>query len=248
LHGDRSRVLSALNHVIASSDIENLQPTTVLTVFHGTDAKVVHEFLVNGIDARKPHHRLYPHHSSGKKITRGIYVTPELKVARSFGSVVVEFDVVGKYLWPMFPTLMKKDNEMLKDDYPNSFRPAVSHDLLERSQENQALFVGVLPAKAIKNVYVFKRESNEHTKMTPEEFLKDQPEGKTKYVVELDESISLKEFYTRVGKRQKMSVEKVQEIVDRQMNRKGDRWDSFLDVFEHFAPYTVLKKLFRKLP
>ena len=242
-----SRVLAALVRVVASKEIENLQPTTMLTVFHGTDAKVAHEFVVNGIDARKPHHRKYPHHSSGKKITRGIYVTPELKVARGFGRIVLEFQVEGQYLWPMFPTLMKKDNKMLRDDYPNSFRPAVSHDLLERRQENQALFVGVLPSSAVKNIYVYEGESNDYIEMSPEEFLKTLPEGK-KYVVEPNENISLEEFYERVAKIQKMSVKDVQEIVNRHMNSKGERWDNFLDIFEHHAPYTVLRKLYRKLP
>jgi len=251
------RLIAALEKVIASqrSDIINLQPDTALTVYHGTSHEDAYDMAVNGIDARKPHPRKYPHHSGGKKLTRGIYVTPELKVARGFGQVVLKFKVLGQNLWPMFPTLMKKDNEAFKDKYPKSFRPAVSHDMLERRQENQALFIGAVSPRSIEKIFVYGYESNDHDAVSREDFIKQQKEkskkSKREYVVEPQEAdISLDDFIERVAKENNSTTEDINKTLnfylDREDTKEGKR-DAFYELFEVFAPYSVLKKLVRKV-
>ena len=242
------RLIAALQIVVADqqSAIEGLQPDTVLTVYHGTTAEDAHEMALNGIDARKPHHRKYPHHSSGKKITRGLYVSPELKVARGFGSVILEFEVEGRYLWPMFPTLMKKDDEALKEDYPKSFRPSVSHDMLERHWENQALFVGAIASSGIKKIYVYERESNtDFQTLSRSEFLALQKKDRRKHVVQPHEAnISPEEFFARIAEKENYSMETIDDVMN---NVIDGSWDRFYDTFSLFAPYSVLKKVFRKI-
>lgn len=249
-------LVSALRKIVASqrSDIINLQPDTVLTVYHGTDHDYAYDMALNGIDARQPHSRKYPHHSGGKELTRGIYVTHELKVAREFGMVVLKFKVIGKNLWPMFPTLMKKDDKALKDKYPNSYRPSVSHDMLERRQENQALFIGAVSPRAIEKIFVHEYGSKDHRPMSREDFIKERKEKskkhKREFVVEPQEAdISLEDFIARIAENENSTVEDIQKTIDFYMGRaktRDDKRRAFYEIFEAFAPYSVLKKLVRK--
>jgi hypothetical protein len=66
--------------------------------YHGTSKTVVDLWLVHGIDADRPYHR---HHAfmaanaDGILVCQpdyaGIYVTPNIKVAQRFGSIIISF-------------------------------------------------------------------------------------------------------------------------------------------------------------
>lgn len=154
------------------NDIKNLQPDTVVPVFHGSDHNYIYSFCLNGIDARQPVNRLYPHYIKvgGKNhvVNRGLFVSPELATALDFGRAVIKFKILAKNLFPPFPlpAIMRSDNERLKKIYPNSFNPALSQWMLSqvnnkggqwndnKGGERQALFRGVLSPRAIEKVYI----------------------------------------------------------------------------------------------
>jgi len=146
-------------HLVESkiSDIKKLQPNTVLSLFHGSTEENIYNFCVNGVDAKKSVHRLYPHQVGGKRVTRGLYVTPDIETAFHFGQVVIKFKAMGKDLYPMYGQRTKlKGDDMMKKKYPDSFRPEVSYDMLERGkgQESQALFLGFISPRQIEKVYI----------------------------------------------------------------------------------------------
>lgn len=135
--------------------IKNLQPDTVLSVFHGTDLETAWDFSVNGIDGRKRHPRKYPHWSNDEIVSRGLFITTNFRTATSFGSVILKFKVLGKHLVHEFPhpDHMRVMDKQLKSEYPNSFRPSVSDNLLQQGSEPQALFRGVVSPRAIERIY-----------------------------------------------------------------------------------------------
>lgn len=138
-----------------SEQSDNLQPDTVLTVYHGTNQNNAEKFLMNGIDATKEVSRSY---NQGRE--RGLYVTDDLATAKSFGNWIFEFEVMGKDLYPTskwgFGAERKSDSvkKMVKEEYPNSFRPVVSWQLGE-TREPQAMFLGVIPAGNFKRIHYF---------------------------------------------------------------------------------------------
>ena len=77
-------------------DVAEMQPDTPITVFHGTDVSHALEFCINGIDARQRHHRLYPHWDQGEYVSRGIFVTTNIKVAIKFGQIILKFTVLSE--------------------------------------------------------------------------------------------------------------------------------------------------------
>jgi hypothetical protein len=151
------------------SDIKNLQPNTKIDVFHGSSMLNIIEFASQGIDARKKVGRLYPHFTAGKKVDRGLFVSPDLKTALRFGDVVIKFTALGKELFPMYGTRasLKNPDPYVVKKYPNSFRPAVSFDMLERGvgSESQALYISLLSPRAITKVYTQKydKQGNYYT-------------------------------------------------------------------------------------
>jgi hypothetical protein len=78
-----------------SEETDTLQPDTKLVVYHGTSSKFIKDMLVGGIDATKVMPRLY---NQGRE--RGLYVTDDLNVAKSFGNWIIKFECFGKYLFP----------------------------------------------------------------------------------------------------------------------------------------------------
>lgn len=138
------------------ADVATMQPDTPITVFHGTSIAQAMEFCVNGIDARKRHHRLYPHWDQGEYVSRGIFVTTTLKVAISFGDAVLKFKVLAKNLHYQYPSpaSQRQADDVFRPDYPKSFRPGTSFNLLGPSKEKQALFRGLVSPRAIEKVYL----------------------------------------------------------------------------------------------
>lgn len=145
-------------------DIATMQPDTPLTVFHGTDIDHAMEFCVNGIDARQRHHRLYPHWDQGEYVNRGLFVTTTLKVAIGFGQVVLKFKVLAKNLHNQYPSpkSQRQANDVFRQDYPKSFRPGASWNLLGAGNEKQALFRGLVSPRAIEKVFLvrYDKEGN----------------------------------------------------------------------------------------
>lgn len=136
--------------------IDNLQADTIITVYHGTNSNGMKEFLMNGVDATKIHYR---HYNQGRE--RGVYITNDLKTARSFGNWILEIDVKGKDLYPTarwgLGSKINRSNKYIEDitkDYKNSFRPLVSYQL-SVDKEPQAMFIGFIPIKDIKTIYHF---------------------------------------------------------------------------------------------
>lgn len=139
------------------SDILNLQPDSIISVFHGSTMQNTLEFCVQGLDATHSHPRLYPHYVGSEKIDVGLYVSPDLETALRFGPSVIKFKALGKELYEMFPEASRQRSydDYLKRTYPKSFRPEVSDDMLSRGKgnESQARFVGRLDPQRIVAVY-----------------------------------------------------------------------------------------------
>lgn len=161
-----------LQHEGHRQEIAQMQPDSVITVFHGTSEDYAYEFCLNGIDAKKnQNYRLYPHLSGGKPIKFGIFVGPDLKTAQKFGQTIVKFKTLGKNLIYRYPTEMKKYNSgFYKELYPKSFRPSVSYDLLDKGVEPQAIFIGLLSPRAIEKVFHYNYKNHEWISMNPQEF------------------------------------------------------------------------------
>lgn len=128
-------------HIALAGRMSDLQASDTLTMFHGTDETEAKKFLLSGIDGTKVVGRV---HNQGHE--RGLYVTPSIKCARDFGSVVFEIRVRARDLYPTarwgFGVGRKTDvvKQMAADRYPNSFRPVVSLQLAEK-REPQAMFL-----------------------------------------------------------------------------------------------------------
>lgn len=144
-------------------DIANLQPDTVLSLFHGSDAGTAATLVRNGIDGRQRVHRHYPHTvkiDDGKPvlINRGLFVGPDLKDAAKFGHAVVKFKAQARnlhHIWPVADKV-RQDDAFWRGFFPNSFRPSVSAYLSGRAwqSEPQALFRGLVSPRAIERVYL----------------------------------------------------------------------------------------------
>ena len=80
---------------------------------------------------------------------------------------------------------------------------------------------------------------------------KDKIKNHTQYVVEPQETnISLDELIERVAKENRYSVEKIQKTLDHYLNRestKEGKRNALFEIFEPFAPYSILKKLARRI-
>lgn len=201
------------------ANIKNLQPDTVITVFHGTDTQAAYDFCINGIDARSPYKgRKYPHLSGGKELKFGIFIAPNLKTAQKFGYVVIKFKTIGKNLIYRYPVEMKETDKYWKKYFPNSFRPSVSYDMSDLSGvEPQALYIGLLSPRAIEKVFYQNRE-NKWIPMSREEFITFHDEnitytGKVNFHQSIFEpqeyNMTLDEFVNKIAKDQECSPEEI---------------------------------------
>jgi hypothetical protein len=176
--------MKIIDIVESNRDVAIMQPDTPITVFHGTDVTQALEFCTNGIDARQRQHRLYPHWDRGEYVSRGLFVTTTLKVAMSFGHVVLKFRVLAKHLHFQYPspTSQRDADRASQPYYPKSFRPGTSFNLLAVAKEKQALFRGLVSPRAIEKVYLVSYDAEGNRKpgrydeyqaaMTREEFLR----------------------------------------------------------------------------
>jgi len=82
------------------NQIAELQPDTIVRIFHGTDLDQAISFVEEGIDGRKRVSRLFPHFIGQQKqmVNRGLFVTIDLKSALDFGHAIIKFAATGKDL------------------------------------------------------------------------------------------------------------------------------------------------------
>ncbi len=203
-------------------DIANLQPDTVLTVFHGTDSTTVFNFCTKGIDAKQSQrYRVYTHTSGTKPIKFGIFVTLNLNTAFKFGSAAVKFKCLGKDLIYQDPVgMVKKHKDWQKENYPKSFRPLVSYDLLSDGPEPQAIFIGLISPRAIEKVYTYNKPP-----MSREEYIKyytkEDNSSQTALFEPQEYKMDLKDFVKRTAQRHNSSEEEILEILKRVYKQAG---------------------------
>jgi hypothetical protein len=202
-------------------EISQLQPNSVITVFHGTDKDTAYEFCLNGIDAKKPQrYRKFPHISGGSPIKFGLFVAPDLETAQKFGNTILKFKSLGKNLIYRFPVEMKQYNKgFYKSQYPKSFRPSVSYDMLDKGIEPQAIFVGMVSPRAIEKIYLYDYQNAIWNSMSREEYIEKYSETNSKIrvfksVFEPQEyNISLEEFVSRLAKEHNSTNEEILNIL-----------------------------------
>ena len=140
-----------------AADYGRLKSTQKIRVYHSTTFERAVE-MVNGFDALEMRKRQFngPEH-------RGLFVSPE--PATQFGNVVLELEVYAKFLhgtdWsgnigrdrqdPHSDKYHEGYFDEMKDEYPDSFRPALSESL-SRRYEPQALYLGLIKPSQIKRV------------------------------------------------------------------------------------------------
>lgn len=206
-------------------DIANLQPDTRVEVFHGTTQEVMYQFLEYGIDARKPIGRQYPH--AGNRNFRGLFVSPDYETAYRFGRAVLKFTVLGKDLYPMFPDREKLRNpdSYISSLYPNSFRPEVSYDMLERGKgsESQAIFVGTVSPKQISKIWINGKESS--------------PTHLKTHFIDPSKPFSLENLISHIENKYNLSRQEIIKLL-----KTNDLDDLGLNI-----PYTVQQRLRREI-
>lgn len=169
----QSLAIAGVKHHLVIAAFENLQPNTMLTLFHGTDATAAAKFLKYGLDGTKVVSRT---HNQGNE--RGIYVTPDQKTARDFGDIIFEFRAPAKLLFPTArwglgsvgrKTQYARDNAA--ERYPKSFRPIVSIQMND-TVEPQAMLIGYVPVRNITAVWFSKPENPKAVRHSVEEAAK----------------------------------------------------------------------------
>ena len=229
-------------------EIRNLQANSVMDVYHGTTLQDAYNFCVNGIDAKQPRkYRIYLHTSGGNPIKFGLFVAPDPKTAFKFGNYVVEFSATGKDLIYKFPVEMKQYNQgYLKQSFPNSFRPAVSDDMLNNPIEPQALFIGLVDPHQIKAVYSLKNYSlDQMVKQTPAEFI---AIAKTKNVKEKSSDFTPGEYKMDLGTL-------VHRIAQQENSTDQEIFDTLVWIYKRngyltgigHVPWSLLRRIERQL-
>ena len=87
-------------------------------VFHGTTAENAQRFVREGIDAHLPHSRLIHGPQDGQA---GLFVSPELRVARTFGLYVLEIEIDPKDL--KVPLALRNAGGTLEQALSQTFEP-----------------------------------------------------------------------------------------------------------------------------
>lgn len=135
-------------------NLENLKPDDRLILFHGTSLQGFEE-MKDGIDATRPHRRLY---GSGKD--KGIYVTNSFRTAKTFAGndqIILELALRAKNLhgtgWGG-AVRGKEADEAWRELHPTSFRPSLTAGLIGGGTEPQARYMGLIKPKDILAVWV----------------------------------------------------------------------------------------------
>ena len=249
-------------------DVATMQPDTPIMVFHGTDVADALEFCINGIDARQRQHRHYPHWDHGEYVSRGLFITTTLNVAMTFGKVVLKFPVLAKHLHYQYPSPVsqRQADNATRIDYPHSFRPGTSFNLLGIGKEKQALFRGLVSPRAIQKVYLVSydkegkwvggRYDQYQAAMSREEFLKVFKNHPHKLLVEPQETSLTPDDIVNIlvknyGRDQSHNeaVEWIDSVIRDAVDPKSHRtYQSQINGLMHLAggstlPYSVAKRL-----
>jgi hypothetical protein len=108
-----------------------------MLVYHGTTAENAQRFVRNGIDAHLPHPHLIQGPQNGQA---GLFVSPKLRVARTFGLFVLAIDI---------------DPEDLKTPPALEIAGADLNHALTQEFEPQALLVARVEAHRIRIVEAY---------------------------------------------------------------------------------------------
>jgi hypothetical protein len=130
-----------------ATDLTDLRPDDIVTVYHGTRLSEA-PALINGFDANKIQYRHYggPRHA-------GLFVTPDFEVGRRFsdyGQLVFELHVPAKYLHGTdfsgnIQRIGDKDaatQRFYRGKYPKSFRPLLSDSMTDRGTDPRVPHAG----------------------------------------------------------------------------------------------------------
>lgn len=185
--------------VIGQSHSEPLKENDTVRVYHGTsDADTVLAAVTRGISGGSRVSRTYSYENNNNP--RGLFVTPDIKTAKDFGSYVLEFQTrvsdLEAPVWPsgtftvqgqmsgVFDTEDDREVERLRqrmnwsesefEFVRNSDRPELAALFLV-SGERQALFTGDLNANSIRAVWTSPdptRIGQTYTRMSPRDFVR----------------------------------------------------------------------------
>lgn len=187
--------LELLFEAITDADrkaIENANPNTILTVYHGTPLFRLPQ-LINGFDSTADFSRDY---RAGKH--RGLFVTPDFELAKGFGGgAILELKVPAKFIhgtdWSGF-TGREQEKEKgkgvldwTKSNFPNSFRPYMAYTMLA-SGEPQGLLIGVVKPSQITGLWIRDRQKgNEWVPWDRKEYLNSKQYYNSKRVLDRTE-------------------------------------------------------------
>jgi len=157
--------------------IASAEPNDVITVYHGTP-KFRLPLLLSGFDATQDIPRDY-----GGPVHRGLFVTPDFEVAKNFGGgAIIEIKVPAKFIHGtnysgFIGRKQQKEKgkeifDWIKEKFPNSFRPYMSHTMLSSGAEPQGLLIGVVKPTQITKVWIYEHESNQWVEYDRKEYLK----------------------------------------------------------------------------
>lgn len=194
------------------NDIANLQPDTVVTIFHGTSQEVALKMCENGIDGNEPVGRIQQHDLElNGKINwyfSGLFVTSTVETASKFGHYVIKFKTLAKNLHYQYESIHDSFKQLSEEDYPNSFNPQVSWDLLNEGSEPQALFKGFVSPRSIEKVYDFFR----HKTYSRDEFVLEHKKKIDKPLIEPQENITYDEYVKRLSDEHGISQSELKDI------------------------------------
>jgi len=170
------KVFETLTEEISDQSREQIsiaKPNDIITVYHGTIISRLPD-LINGFDATSEHRRDY---RSGTH--KGLFVTPDFDVARSFGGgAIVEIKVKAKYIHGTdYSGNIGREQEAqgtaltwIKKQFPNSFRPYMAYTMLQ-SVEPQGLLRGLVKPSQITKIWVKNVETKTWDEYSREEYL-----------------------------------------------------------------------------
>lgn len=191
-----------LNEAVVVPAITKQQPTLkdnqTVRVYHGTsEPEVVITALTRGISGGSPVVRKYSYEANNNP--RGLFVSPDLRTAKEFGSYILEFHTrvsdLEAPVWPggsftvqggmagTFSDAQERELERMRQrehwsqaEYEyvrNSDRPEMAA-LFLAAGERQALFTGDLNKNSIRAVWMSKdpsRVGQQYVRMSPKEFI-----------------------------------------------------------------------------
>ena len=185
--------------IISKGHSMPIKDTDTVRVYHGTsDFQAVYHALTYGLSGSTRASRRYSYEFNNNPY--GLFVSPDFKKAKEFGSIVIEFHTKVKDLeapvWPsgsftvqgqmsgMFDdeedrnkAVLKQRQEQSESPYDyirDSDRPDVAYWLTE-PVEPQALFVGELNPNSIRAIWLPKNSKSittSYERISPKEFLK----------------------------------------------------------------------------